>query len=78
MEFLRDSDQVFTQKSIEELAKQMCLDAELSWVDPLLLYLKEGKLSEGNLEACEIKRKAQRFVVVDGELYKRSFMQPLL
>ena len=47
-------------------------------MDPLLLYLKEGKLLEGNLEAREIKRKARRFVIIDGELYKRSFLQPLL
>ena len=56
----------------------MCVDAEPSWVDPLLLYLKEGKLPEGDSEAREIKRMAWRFVIVDGELYKRSFSQPLL
>lgn len=56
----------------------MCVDTEPSWVDPLLLYLEEGKLPEGVSEAWEIKRKARTFVVVDGELYKRSFSQPLL
>jgi len=56
----------------------MCVDTEPSWVDPLLLYLKDGKLPKGDAEAQEIKRKARRFVIVERELYKRSFSQPLL
>ncbi|XP_052198298.1 uncharacterized protein LOC127805584 [Diospyros lotus] len=66
------------QKSIEESAKQLCLEDEPSWVDPLLLYLKEGKLPDDELEAPEVRRKAQSFLLVNVELYKRSFLQPLL
>jgi len=47
-------------------------------VDPLLVYLKEGKLPDRDLEAPKIKRKAQSFVIVDGELCKRLFLHPLL
>ena len=65
-------------KSIVELAKQMCMDIEPSWMDPLLLYLKEGGLPKDESEAREIKKKAWHFVIVVEELYKRSFSQPLL
>ena len=61
------------QKSIEELAEHMCIDVEHSWVDPLLSYLKEGKIPENDSEARKVKRKARSFVIIDGELYKRSF-----
>jgi len=66
------------QKSIIESVEQMCMDTEPSWIDPLFLYLKEGRLPEDKSEAKEIKRKAWHFVIMGEELYKRSFSQPLL
>ena len=50
--------QSLPQKNIEESVEQMCVNAEPSWVDPLLLQLKEGKLTEDDSEAREIKRMA--------------------
>ena len=47
-------------------------------MDPLFLYLNEGKLPEDELEAQEIKKKDRHFVIVGEELYKRFFSQPLL
>ncbi|XP_052190034.1 uncharacterized protein LOC127799860 [Diospyros lotus] len=47
-------------------------------MDPFVSYLKDGKLPESDLEARELKRRAQKFVQVNEELYKRSFTQPLL
>ncbi|XP_052197247.1 uncharacterized protein LOC127804425 [Diospyros lotus] len=66
------------QKSIEEFANQLCVEHEPSWVDPLLLYLKEEKLSKDDSEAQKVRRKARSFLLVNEELYKRSFSQPLL
>ncbi|XP_052195975.1 uncharacterized protein LOC127803624 [Diospyros lotus] len=66
------------QKSIEEAADQFCINDEPSWMDPLLSYLREEKLPEDDSEAREVKRKARNFVIVGGELYRRSFSQPLL
>ena len=51
----------------------MCMDTEPSWIDLLLLYLKEGGLPEDESGAQEIKKKAQHFVIMGEELYKRSF-----
>ena len=56
----------------------MCTDTELSWMDLLFSYLREGKLPEDESKAWEIKKKARHFVIVGEELYKRSFLQPLL
>ena len=51
----------------------MFIDAEYSWVGPLLSYVREGKLPENDVEAREVKRKARSFMIIDGELYKRLF-----
>ena len=56
----------------------MCTDTKPSWMDPLFLYLREGKLPEDESKDREIKKKARYFVIVGEELYKRSFLQPLL
>ena len=50
-----------------------------SWMDPILSYLKDNKLSEDKKEAKMIKRKAPRYwVSKDGLLYRRSFTGPYL
>ena len=50
-----------------------------SWMDPYVLYLKEGILPEQKKEAEIIRRKAMRFwLSKDSKLYKRSFSGPYL
>jgi ribonuclease HI len=49
------------------------------WMDPYVLYLKEGILPEQRKEAEIIRRKAVRFwLSKDSKLYKRSFSRPYL
>ncbi|XP_052189979.1 uncharacterized protein LOC127799798 [Diospyros lotus] len=60
------------------MAEQLCLNLEPSWMDPLVSYLKDGRLPKSDLEARELKRRAQKFILINEELYKRSFTQPLL
>ena len=49
------------------------------WMDPYVLYLKEGILPEQRKEAKIIRRKAVRFwLSKDSKLYKRSFSGPYL
>ncbi|XP_052177558.1 uncharacterized protein LOC127791614 [Diospyros lotus] len=80
--FPTNSRQIFIetlpQRSINEIVEQLCLDLEPSWLDPFFSYLKDGKLLESDLEARELKRKAQKFILINEKLYKRSFTQPLL
>ncbi|XP_030933266.1 uncharacterized protein LOC115959101 [Quercus lobata] len=50
-----------------------------SWMDPIILFLREDILSEEKSEADKIRRKASRFwLFEDLKLYKRSFSGPYL
>ena len=50
-----------------------------SWMDSLVLFLKEDILPEKKLEADKVRRKAPRFwLSKDQKLYKRSFSGPYL
>jgi len=50
-----------------------------SWMDSIVLFLKEDVPSEDKLEADKVRRKAPRFwLSKDQKLYKRSFSKPYL
>ena len=50
-----------------------------SWMDSIVLFLKEDALSENKFEADKVQRKASRFwLFEDQKLYKRSFSSPYL
>ncbi|GKV30498.1 hypothetical protein SLEP1_g39303 [Rubroshorea leprosula] len=49
-----------------------------SWTDPILSFLRDGIVPENRQEAMKLRRKASRYTLVDGVLYKRSFSLPLL
>ena len=50
-----------------------------SWMDPIVLFLKDGILLEENTKADKIRRKALQFwLFKDHKLYKRSFFGPYL
>ena len=50
-----------------------------SWMDPILSYLKDNKLSEDTKEANMIKQKSPKYwVSKEGSLYRWSFTEPYL
>ena len=50
-----------------------------SWLDPVVLFLKDDILPKEKTEADKIRRKASRFwLSKDQKLYKRSFFGPYL
>ena len=50
-----------------------------SWMDPIVLFLREDILPEDKSEVDKIRRKAPRFwLFEDQKLYKRSFSGPYL
>jgi hypothetical protein len=52
---------------------------QLSWMDPILKYIKNNELPEDRKEANMTKRKAPKYwVSKEGSLYKRSFTGPYL
>ncbi|GKV20170.1 hypothetical protein SLEP1_g30327 [Rubroshorea leprosula] len=49
-----------------------------SWTDLILSFLRDGIVPEDRQEAMKLRRKASRYTLLDGVLYKRSFSLPLL
>ena len=50
-----------------------------SWMDPIVLFLREDILPADKLEADKVRRKVPRFwLSEDQKLYKRSFSRPYL
>ncbi|GKV02804.1 hypothetical protein SLEP1_g15195 [Rubroshorea leprosula] len=49
-----------------------------SWTDSIISFLRDGIVLEDRQEAMKLRKKASRYTLVDGILYKRSFSLPLL
>ena len=49
-----------------------------TWMDPILQYKLEGKLSEDKLEARRLILRSSRYKIQDGKLYKRGLSMPNL
>ena len=45
---------------------------------PIISYIKDGQLPSNSSEAKKVRVQAARFVVLNGELYKRGFSMPYL
>ncbi|XP_011102020.1 uncharacterized protein LOC105180058 [Sesamum indicum] len=64
---------------IEEKEEIMCADpTPLSWKEDIVNFLTKGAVPENQKEAKALRGKASRFVMMDGDLYKRGFSLPLL
>nr|XP_027122031.1 uncharacterized protein LOC113738972 [Coffea arabica] len=49
-----------------------------TWMSPLILFLGQGVFPENRVEARRVQQKAARYALRDGELYKRSYLDPWL
>ncbi|GKV17112.1 hypothetical protein SLEP1_g27656 [Rubroshorea leprosula] len=49
-----------------------------SWTDSIVSFLRDGIVPEDRQEAMKLRKKASRYTLVNGVLYKRSFSLPLL
>ncbi|XP_057738168.1 uncharacterized protein LOC130955344 [Arachis stenosperma] len=49
-----------------------------SWMDPITEYLEKGKLLEDEKAAKVVRREAAKYVIVQGQLFKRGLNQSLL
>ena len=68
---------VLEKSSIEALLIAQ-IEHEPSWIDPLMEYLTKGVLLANPVEARRIKRQVPWYVILDNQLYKRSYSSPLL
>ena len=56
----------------------MELTRELSSIDPIIAYLKNGELTKEKIEARILLLKAARYMLYDDKLYKRGYSMPLV
>ncbi|XP_021762690.1 uncharacterized protein LOC110727439 [Chenopodium quinoa] len=70
--------EVRRDKIIDQESEVLCVEAEPSWMDPILAYKLQGELPEDRNLATKLKRIGSRFIVYNGELLKKSFSTPLL
>ncbi|CAL5363610.1 unnamed protein product [Camellia sinensis] len=62
-----------------EAEEVCCTELGPSWMDPIILFLKDGVLPEEKKEANKIRAKSQRFWLSPSlALYKKSFSGPYL
>ncbi|RDX79463.1 Retrovirus-related Pol polyprotein from transposon 17.6, partial [Mucuna pruriens] len=61
-----------------EKPKVYCSEERITWTDPIVGYLKEGRLPNDQVEANKIRKEAPRYTLVNGRLYRRGFSSPLL
>ncbi|GJY62598.1 reverse transcriptase domain-containing protein [Tanacetum coccineum] len=67
------------EKSVNEVEVLAVVEEEgNSWMTPIQEYLNNKTLSAEWEKARSIKRKSQRFAVINGTLYKKSFLGPWL
>ncbi|GKA93817.1 reverse transcriptase domain-containing protein [Tanacetum coccineum] len=67
------------EKSISEVEILAVVEEEGdTWMTPLFKYLAEGTLPAEVKKARAIRRKSWRFAVINGTLYKKSFLGPWL
>ncbi|GJY62601.1 reverse transcriptase domain-containing protein [Tanacetum coccineum] len=67
------------EKSVNEIEVLAVVEEEGdSWMTPIQEYLNNGTLPAERKKARSIKRKAQRFAIINGTLYKKSFLGPWL
>ncbi|GJS19889.1 reverse transcriptase domain-containing protein [Tanacetum coccineum] len=49
-----------------------------TWMTPIIEYLKEGTLPDDKKEASKLRIKARQYELLEGILYRRSFLKPWL
>ena len=48
------------------------------WMNPILSFLRDGRLPPNPEEVWKIQKRAARFTILNDELYKRGYSQPYL
>nr|GEZ02495.1 reverse transcriptase domain-containing protein [Tanacetum cinerariifolium] len=71
--------EVLKDKSIKEKeVTNVVEEDELTWMTPIVEYLKEGTLPSDRKEARKLRIKARQYELMEGILYRRSFLTPWL
>lgn len=71
--------EVLIKLSIDrELDSVLQIDHELSWMDPIIKYLRDGKLPQGKKKARKMAYRVACYTLIVDRLYKISFTLPYL
>ncbi|XP_016169202.1 uncharacterized protein LOC107611823 [Arachis ipaensis] len=78
VEVSSDSQIVTSQINGSYQARDALLQNYLKKIDPIFRYLEHGETPPDEKEAQATKREAPKYVIIQGQLYKRGLHQPLL
>ncbi|GKD81654.1 hypothetical protein Tco_1348493, partial [Tanacetum coccineum] len=70
---------VLKEKSIQEREVATIVEKDRpTWMTPIMEYLKDGTLPDDRKEASKLCIKARQYELLEGVLYRRSFLKPWL
>ncbi|GJY17312.1 reverse transcriptase domain-containing protein [Tanacetum coccineum] len=68
--------EVLKEKSIQEEEVATVVDEEgPTWITPIMEYLKDGTIPDDRKEASKLRIKARQYKLLEGVLYRRSFLK---
>nr|GEV62521.1 hypothetical protein [Tanacetum cinerariifolium] len=71
--------EILKEKSIQEKEVTTVVEEDgPTWITPIIEYLKEGTLPGDRNEARKLRIKALQYEILEGVLYRRSFLTPWL
>ncbi|XP_022027868.1 uncharacterized protein LOC110929071 [Helianthus annuus] len=70
--------EVLTSPSLNMKEVAAVESAQETWMTPIIKFLRDGILPEGEWAARKIRVKALQYELIDGELYRRSYLGPSL
>ena len=70
--------EVVTEPSITKQHSIEAIDAQPSWMDDFVIYLKEDRLPEDRDMARKVRYDAEHYLLLNGRLYKRGISTSLL
>ncbi|GJV58278.1 reverse transcriptase domain-containing protein [Tanacetum coccineum] len=71
--------EILKEKSIQEKEVTTVVEEDgPTWMTPIIEYLKEGTLPDDRKEASKLRIKARQYELLEGVLYRRSFLKPWL
>ncbi|GKC14277.1 reverse transcriptase domain-containing protein [Tanacetum coccineum] len=71
--------EVLKEKSIQENEVETVVEEDgPTWMTPIMEYLKDETLPDDRKEASKLRIKARQYELLEGVLYRRSFLKPWL
>ncbi|GKB07409.1 reverse transcriptase domain-containing protein [Tanacetum coccineum] len=71
--------EVLQEKSIQEKEVTTVVEKDgPTWMTPIIEYLKDGTLPDDRKEASKLRIKARQYELMEGILYRQSFLKPWL